>query len=121
MIAVTIDDHSGQPVALAPNDATQFWIDPSPVAVFGRLANAAFEKIKIEVLALARKTARHDLRLGIVNRAPDQAIATVLERNDVAVYWVAEYFQHLARKNPVVSVQNSGARFDDYSCHGEEW
>src|SRR5712691_8703846 len=121
MIAVTIDDHPGQPVALAPNDPAQFWIDPSPVAVVGRLANAAFEKIKIEILPLPRKTARHDLRPGIVNRAPDQTIAAILERNDVAVYWVAEYFQHLARKNPVVSVKNSGPRFDDDSCHGEEW
>ena len=44
-------------------------------------------------------------------------IAPVLERNHIAIGRFAENFQHLAGKNPVVSVQNLRARFDDESSH----
>ena len=61
MIAVTIEDYARQTVAFAPDDASQFWIDPAPVAVLRCLGNPALEKIEIEVLLSPRKPARHDL------------------------------------------------------------
>src|SRR5947207_147806 len=44
-------------------------------------------------------------------------ILTILERDDVPIHRISENFQHFAGKNPVVSMQNSRARFDDDSSH----
>ena len=89
----------------------------SPRAVFSGLRDAALEEIKIEILPLSRETAGGDLRFGIVNRTADQTIAPVLQRNHVAIGRFPENFQHLAGKNPVVSVQDSRARFDNEAGH----
>ena len=117
IVAVTIDDHARQTVAFAPHNAPQFWIDTSPVAIFGSLRDAALEEIQIEILSSSRKTARDNLRFRIVNRAPNQMIAAILERNHVAVDRISENLQDFAGKHPIVSVQNSRARFDDDSSH----
>ena len=117
MFAVAIDDHAGQSVALAPNHAAQFWIDISTVTVLGGLRDAAFEKIKIEILPLPRKATRDNLRLGIVNRTADQTIAPVFQRNHVAIRRISENLQHLAGKNPVVAVQDVRAGFDNKAGH----
>src|SRR6476660_2855857 len=71
MIAVAIDDHAGKTVAFAPNDATQIWIDVSPVAILGSLRDAALEEIKVEILPPPGETARQNLRFRIVNGAAD--------------------------------------------------
>src|SRR5207237_3520031 len=89
----------------------------SPRAVFSGLCDAAFEEIKIEILPLSRETAGGDLRFGIVNRAADQTIAPVLQRNHVAIRRFSENLEDFAGKNPVVSVQDSRARFDNDSSH----
>ena len=98
MVAVAIDDHAGQSVALAPDHAAKLIVDLAPFAVFGRLRDPALEEIKIEVLFPPRKTPRHDLRFRIVNRAADQMVLAVFERNHVAVRRFAENFQDFARK-----------------------
>ena len=85
MVAVTIDDHAGQPIALAPDKPAKPRIDPAPRPIFHRLRDPALEKIEIEILFPARETARHDLRFGVVDRAPHEVVAPVLERNDIAV------------------------------------
>jgi hypothetical protein len=79
VISVAIDDDSGETVAFAPDDATQFWIDVSSVAIFGSLSDAAPKKIQIKILPAPGETARHNLRFGIVNGAPDQMVFAVLE------------------------------------------
>src|SRR6478735_9929213 len=79
--AVTIDDHARKTVAFAPHHAAQLCIDVSPVPVFGSLLDAAPEKILIKVLPSSRETARDTLRFRIVNRAPNQMVFAVLERN----------------------------------------
>ena len=61
----------GKSVAFAPNDAAKPRIDASPRTVFCRLRDSAFEEIQVQILFPARETARHNLRLGIVNRATD--------------------------------------------------
>ena len=71
LVAVAIDDHAGQTVALAPNYAAQPRIDTSPRAIFNRLGDSALEKIQIEVLSSPRKAPRHDLRFAVVDRAAD--------------------------------------------------
>jgi hypothetical protein len=81
------------------------------------LRDAPFEEIKIEVLPLSRETPGGDLRFGIVNRTANQTIASVLQRNHVAIGRLAENLKHLAGKNPVVSVQDARARFDDEAGH----
>src|SRR6185436_10355895 len=50
--------------------------------------------------------------------APDQVILHVLERNDVAVIRPAKDFQDFAPKDPIVPVQDAGARFHHQSSHG---
>ena len=72
IVAVTIDDQARKTVAFAPHHAAQLCIDVSPVPVFGRLLDAAPEKILIKILPSPRKTARNNLRFRIVNRATDQ-------------------------------------------------
>ena len=120
MVAVTIDDHAGQAVAFAPDDATKLGVDIASRAIFRRLRDPALKKIQIEILPATRETPRHNLRFAVVDRAADQMIAAVFERDDIAVHRVAEGFQHLAREDPIVAVQNARARFDDEAGHGEE-
>src|SRR5207253_5244324 len=92
-------------------------IDPAAGSVFDRLGNAARKKIEVELLFAPRETPRHDLRFGIVNGAADQVVTAVFERNHVPVVRFSEHLQYLAGKNPVVSVKNPCARFDDKSSH----
>src|SRR5262245_60896948 len=106
MVAVTIDDHAGQTVALAPDQAAEFFIHSSSCPILGRLSDPPLEKIEVEILFSPREPTRHDLRLGIIDGAADEMIASVLERNYVAVLWLTEDFQHLAAKDPIVPMQN---------------
>src|SRR5438128_11752048 len=87
------------------------------LAIFRRSPNSSFEEIEIEILPPVRKTARHNLRFGIPDRAPKHPVPPVLDRNDVAIGRVTEDLQHLAGKNPVVSVQNPRPRSNDNSSH----
>ncbi len=75
----------GNPVALAPDDATKLWIDASSRAVFRGLRDPPLEEIQIEILSPPRETPRHNLRFAVVNCAADQMILTVLERDHIAV------------------------------------
>ena len=45
-------------------------------------------------------------------------ISAVLERNHVAVGGFSENLEDFAGKDPVVSMQDSRARFNDDACHG---
>jgi hypothetical protein len=117
IVAVPINDYSRQTVALAPNDAAQTPNEATPRPIFRCLANPALEKIQIEILFPPRKSARHNLRLAVVNRAPDQVIFPVLEGNHIAVSRVPENLQHFAREHPIVSVENPRPRFDDNPRH----
>jgi hypothetical protein len=85
--------------------------------IFQRLRNPTVEKIEIEILFPARKTPGHDLRFGIVNRAPYEAVAPILQRNDISIVRRTEDFQDLTAEDPVVSVKDSRARFNDKATH----
>src|SRR6266496_599325 len=89
----------------------------SSLPILRRLRNSPLEKIEIEILAAVRKTARHNLRFRIPDRAPQHAVAPILDRNNGAIGGITEDLQHLARKNPVVSVQNPRSRSNDNSSH----
>src|SRR5262249_48624166 len=117
MIAISVDDHTGNTVTFAPYNATQFWIDMSPVAIVGSLRDAAPEEIKIKILPPPREAARDNLRFGIVNGAADQAILTVLERDHIAVRGISKNLQDFTGKHPIVSVQHPRARFHNDSGH----
>ncbi len=117
MVAVAIDDHAGQPIALAPDQPAKSRIDPAPRPILDRLRDSALEKIEIELLFPAREPPGHDLRFRVVDRAPDQMVATVLERDDIAVVRRAENFQDFPAEHPIVSVENPRARFNDESAH----
>jgi hypothetical protein len=90
----------------------------SSLSIFRRQRNSPLEKIEIEILAAVGETARHNLRFRIPDRAPQHSIAPILNRNDGAIGRIAENLQHLARENPVVSVQNPRPRSNDNSSHG---
>src|SRR5205823_2837686 len=70
------------------------------------------------VLFSTREPAGHDLRSGIVNRTADQMVATILQRNHIAISRFAENLQHFATEHPIVTMQDSGAWFNDDSTHG---
>jgi len=89
----------------------------SPITLFICLGVPAFTEIKVEILPSSGKTARNDLRFGIVNGATDQMIAAIFERDHIAVGRFPENLEHLAGINPVVPMQNSRSRFDDNSRH----
>ena len=118
IIAIPINDQPGQPVALAPNQAAESRVQAATRSIFDRLRDSALEEIEIEILFPAREPARHDLGFRIIDRAPDQVIPPVLERNDVAVVRPAEDLQDFAPKDPIVPVQNARARFHHQSGHG---
>src|SRR5207247_7903114 len=118
LLAVSIENYARQAVALAPDNAMQLGIYFSPLPIFRRLRNSPLEKIEVELLAAVRKTARHNLRLRIPDRAPQHSISPILDGNNVAIGGVTEDLQPLARENPIVSVQNSRARANYYSRHG---
>ena len=116
-IAVAIDDHPGQSVALAPDEAAELRIDSAPRSVLDRLRNSPLEEIEIELLSPARKPARNDLRFGVVNRAAEKTVATILERDHIAVGGISKHLQHLAAEHPIVSMKNPRTRFNDKSGH----
>ena len=118
MIAVAIDDHAGQPVALAPDEPAETRVHLAPCAVIDGLLEPALEKVEVEILALPGKTPGDDLRLGVVDGGAEQPILPVLERHDVAIGRLPEGLEHLAGIDPVVPVQDAGAGFDDESGHG---
>ena len=70
MIAVTIDNHAGQAIALTPDEPAKPRINLAARAILDRLLDAALKKIEIEILFSARKTPGHDLRFAVVNGAP---------------------------------------------------
>src|SRR5712692_11622209 len=116
-ITIAIDNHSRQSIAFAPDDAAKLRIDSASRSIFGGLGDAALKKIEIKILFAARETPRHDLRLAVVNRAANQVILPVLERNDITIRRMAERFQHFTRKNPIVSMQNARSRFYNQTSH----
>ena len=85
MIAVAVDDHAGEPVALAPDQPSKLRIESAPGPVVDGLLEAALEEFEVEVLALAREAPGDDLGLGIVDGGADEAVLAILERDDVAV------------------------------------
>src|SRR4029434_9166394 len=116
-IAVAINNHTGKSVALAPDEAAEPRIDSAPRPVLDSLRNSALEEIEIEPLFSARKAARHNLRPGVVDRASEKAVASILERNHIAVGGISKHLQDLATEHPIVSMQDSRARFDDKAAH----
>ena len=117
MIAVAIDDHAGQTIAFAPDQPTELRIHSAARAIFHRLREPARKKIRIEFLPASRKTPGDDLRFGIVNRAAEQPVFSVFQRDDVAVGWIAKDLQHFAGENPIMAMEDAGARFDDEAGH----
>src|SRR4029077_19083761 len=60
MIAVPVNDQSGQSIAFAPNNSAKPGIDASPNTVFCRLRDASLEEVQVQFLFSTRETARHD-------------------------------------------------------------
>src|SRR5205814_4454128 len=98
MVALTIRDHARQSIALAPDNATKPRIDSVPRPIFRRLRDSALEKIEIEVLFPARKSARYDLRFAVVDRAAEQPVFSILQRNHIAISRIAKHLQHFSRE-----------------------
>src|SRR5262245_15382975 len=117
MVAVAINDHAGQTVALTPNQAAEFFVHSSSRPILDRLCDPPLKEIEVEILFSPGEPARHDLRLGIIDRATDEMIASVLKRNNVAVLWLTEDLQHLTAKDPVVPMQNARSRLYHQSSH----
>src|SRR5262249_48164252 len=115
--AVAVHDDAGKAVAFAPDDAAKIRPHATPLAILHGLRDATLEKVEVEILPLARKAARGDLRLGIEDGAAEQAVAAVLERDDVAILRIAPGFQDFRGVNPLVSVENARAWSDDDSGH----
>ena len=93
---------------------------PRRIRYSDRLLDATLEEIRVKILAASREAPRHDLRFAVVNRAAEEVILAVLERDDIPIGGVAEHLQDLAGENPIVAVQDAGARFDDEAGHERE-
>ena len=104
VIAIPVDDQSRKAVAFAPDQPARPAVEPAAAPVVGRQGDAASEEIGIEILALTRKTARDDLRAGVVDGAPQHPVAPVLEGDDISGFRAAEGFEHIAGIDPVVSM-----------------
>ena len=121
MIPIAIHDQSRHTIALAPDQPAEAQIHAASFPVLDGLRDPALEKIQIEVLPSARKAPGHDLRFAIVNRAADQMVPAILQRDDVAIDRISESLQHFAGEHPIMAVQNARTRFDNEAGHWGEW
>ena len=90
VVAVAIDDEARDAIGLGPDEASEVEVDAGVAAVFDGLADAADEEIGIEVLSAARESTSDDLRLGVIDRGAERAVAKVFESDDIARSWVSE-------------------------------
>ena len=118
MIAVAVDDQARDAIRFAPDEAAEPWVDLLALAVFDRLADAAGEKVEIEVLAAARESAGDDLRLRVVDGRAERAVAKIFERDHITGLRITESFADFGGVNPLVAVENAGAGSYDETCHG---
>ena len=79
VVAVTIDDDTGESVAFTPDQPAEARIDTAPLAHAKGKAEAPLEKLLIQLLPLPGETPRHNLRLAIENGAAEQAILPVFQ------------------------------------------
>src|SRR2546430_3567830 len=79
----------------------------SSLPIFRRLRNSPLKKIEIELLAAVRKTARHNLRFRIPDRASQHSISSILDRNNVAIGGSTPELLPPPREKPNLSVLNS--------------
>ncbi len=118
MLAIAVDHHAGQAVALAPNQTAEFGVDTlQSRAQFQSAGDAAGEEFGIELLLTTRKAAGDDLRLRVVNRRAHRPILVILQRDDIAGLRVAEGFFDFTSIYPLMSVEDARAGLDDDSGH----
>jgi len=117
VVAVAIDDQAGDAIGLGTDHAAKLGAESQAFPISQRLADAAGEKLQVEILAAARKAAGDDLRLRIVDRGAERAIAEILECDDIARLGIAEGFFDFSGVHPVVSVENACPWGDDETCH----
>ena len=116
-LSIPVGDHAGQPVAFAPDHAPQIAAATRPLAVFDRLGDPPPEKVGIQILPPPGIPSHHNLRAGIINANPEQMVAPVFDRDDLAVFRIAERFQDLGRINPVVAVKDARPRTNNDAAH----
>ena len=92
---------------------------PSVLFALGHyLPDTAGEKFLVEFLGSAGETAGYNLGIGIVNPGAQGTVLEVLEGNDITGFRVSERLLDLARINPVMTVENACAGFDNQAWHG---
>ena len=57
------------------------------------------------------------MRFAVINRAANQMIFSILQRNDVTIDGISERLQDLTGEYPIVPMQDSRARFYDEASH----
>ena len=118
MVAVAIDDDSGESVGFAPYQTRQQGIDVQGGSIINSLLDSAVEKLLIELLRSAGESAGDDLGIGIVDSGAQGAILEVFQRNNIARLRVSEGLLDFARVDPLVTVENPSAGFDNQAWHG---
>ena len=118
MRAVAVDNHSGQPIRLAPDKAAELWVEVKLAPQVTGHLDPATEKVLVELLPPPRKSARDDLALGVVDRGSERAVPEILDGNDLSGLGIAEYLLNLAGIDPIVAVKDAGAGSDNDSWHG---
>jgi len=120
VVEVAVDDDAGQAVGFAPDEAAEAGIDGEALAEGGGLVEAAEEELAVEGLAAAGEAAGDDLGGGVVDGGAEEAVPSVLERDDFAGLGVSEGLEDFAGVDPLVAVKDAGAGFDDESGHGRK-
>jgi hypothetical protein len=60
---------------------------------------------------------RNNQRFRLINRATNQAVFSILESDYIAVRRFSKSLHDLAGKHPIVTMKNSGSRFNNNSGH----
>ena len=120
MVAVAVDDQTGEAVGFGPDESGQRVVDARVFPMVDGLADTAGEEIEIEILLPAGEPAGDNLGKRIVDGGAQRAVAEILERDDITGFRVTEGFLDLSGIDPLVTVKNARAGRNDEAGHGAE-
>jgi hypothetical protein len=109
MIPVAVHDQAREAVRLRPDEAGECFVDGRLCPVSDGLADAAGEKVQIEILLAAGEAPGDDLRLWIIDCGAEWSIPEVLEGDYVTGLRVSEGLLDFRGINPLVTVENASA------------
>ena len=118
MILVLVDNDARKAVGFAPDKTTKVFFNREGIAVVNGLSETTSEEFLVQFLFSPRNSARHDLGVWIVDRHAERAVLEVLEGDEITGFGLPKGLLDFRRVDPLMSVEDTGARFDDKTWHG---